>query len=74
VADGAAAYADCMWASVGLSGGPWIAPESMRRLADLGLPLVICFYAVDEDGVWAGEHLARKLQESRRSHRNEIAE
>jgi hypothetical protein len=58
VATGAFAYADCLWASVGLSGGPWIGPESMRRLAVLNLPLIISFYATDEDGFWASGILA----------------
>jgi hypothetical protein len=50
VATGAFASADCFWASPGRSGGPWIAPESMRRLAALGLPLIISFYyAADMD-------------------------
>jgi hypothetical protein len=44
VAEGAFAYADCFWSSPGLSGGPWITPESMARLAALKLPLIISFY------------------------------
>jgi hypothetical protein len=50
VANGAFAYADCFWASPGRSGGPWIEAKSMRRLAALDLPLIISFYATDEDG------------------------
>jgi len=48
VAEDAFAYADCYWASVGRSGGPWVAPESMGRLAALNLPLVVSFYATDD--------------------------
>ena len=50
VATGAFAYADCFWASPGFGGGPWITPESMRRLAALDLPLIISFsHVTDED-------------------------
>jgi hypothetical protein len=49
VATGAFAYADCCWRSPGRSGGPWITPESMRRLAALDLPLIISFYLYRPD-------------------------
>lgn len=48
VSDGTFAYADCFWSSPGLSGGPWITPQSMARLAALNLPLIISFYGADE--------------------------
>jgi hypothetical protein len=54
VADGAFAYADCFWASSGGSGGPWIEPQSMRRLAALGLPLIISFYYAADEGNGGG--------------------
>ena len=44
VEEGAFAFTDCFWSSPGLSGGPWITPESMARLAALNLPLIISFY------------------------------
>jgi hypothetical protein len=73
VANGAFAYADCFWASVGLSGGPWIPPESMRRLADLDLPLIISFYATDEDGGLGrsapGRSRGEQAESSEREHR-----
>jgi hypothetical protein len=50
VANGAFAYADCFWASPGRSGGPWIEPQSMRRLAALDLPLIISFYYATDEG------------------------
>ena len=49
VANGAFAYADCFWSSRGMSGGPWITPESMVRLAALHLPLIISFHVIDKD-------------------------
>lgn len=50
VAEGARADVDCFWSSVGMSGGPWLAPETMKRLGNLQLPLMISFYAVDGIG------------------------
>lgn len=46
-ATGISSDLDCFWASIGLSGGPWISPASMSRLGALGLPLVVSFYAVE---------------------------
>ncbi len=40
-------HVGCYWASVGSGGGPWIPPELMTRIGDLGLPLIISFYAVE---------------------------
>lgn len=40
-------YADVFWASPGRSGGPWIQPSTMARLAALHLPLVVSFYTTD---------------------------
>ncbi len=44
---GARTRLDCAWSSVGMSGGPWVTAEKMRRLAHLDLDLIISFYAVD---------------------------
>lgn len=72
VATGAFAYADCLWASPGLGGGPWIEPESMRRLAALDLPLIISFaYATDVGNVRATElsgHVAPNARSGALSH------
>lgn len=46
-AEGCSADVDCFWSSVGMSGGPWLAPETMSRLGGLKLPLVVSFYALD---------------------------
>jgi Domain of unknown function (DUF4279) len=60
VANGAFAYADCLWASPGLGGGPWITPQSMRRLAALDLPLIISFYCATEEGAHSSDNSAEK--------------
>lgn len=40
-------HVNCYWESSGRSGGPWITPTTMGRLSELGLPLVISFYATE---------------------------
>lgn len=47
--DETTARVDCFWASIGMSGGPWITSAVMKRLAALDLDLVVSFYATDPE-------------------------
>ena len=44
-AGGATTRLDCFWSSVGMSGGPWLTADKMKRLGRLELDLVVSFYA-----------------------------